>query len=83
MSRKKSPQDHKTREKILRILEDHKSRKEDYKDLAKRIGLSASAITMWRKGKRIPDHKSIEIIAKSLGIPIENLSLPLDSEDNS
>lgn len=56
------------------ILKDlRKQRKLTQKELADKLGLSASAIGNYEQGIRVPDYETLEIIADFFNVPIDSL----------
>lgn len=47
-------------------------------DLARRVGVFPSAVTMWCSGKTKPKHGRLEAIAVALGVPLAEFFGPLD-----
>ena len=59
--------------KLMKYLEEHTLPKITAQELAVKLGVDGSLITLWRQGKRKPGKSKLKTLSKVTGIPIEDL----------
>jgi transcriptional regulator with XRE-family HTH domain len=59
--------------KLIKYLEDQTQPKISAKELAARIGISASLLSYWMSGHRKPGKSKLQKVSKITGIKIEDL----------
>ena len=69
-------------EKIKRknIAQLCKSKGYTYAEVARKIGVSRQAISLWAQGKAVPNLKCLAALAELFGVEVENIWLPQRGE---
>ncbi len=52
-------------------------------DMAEKVGVSVTSVSLWENGKQIPDFEKIKKIAQVTGLPIDYFSDETQSTSNS